>query len=135
MTIWLDRLLIEAIQSEHLALFGGAPGLRDGGLLESALARPQNHALYGDPALCELAALYAIAIARNHPFVDGNKRTAYVALELFLALNGLLFPVSDAEAVVVMLDMAAGEMTDAEFIAWVCEHATPGPAAAADPAG
>ncbi len=97
-------------------------GIRDEGLLDSALARPLNRATYIDPEAGELAALYAIAIARNHPFVDGNKRTAYVALETFIYLNGGSFPVSDAEAVVMTLAMASGESTDDEFTAWVREN-------------
>ena len=91
-------------------------------MLDSALARPLNRAGYGEPDISELAAVYALAIARNHPFVDGNKRTAFVALELFLRLNGCVFTAGDAEAVVVMLAMAAGEIADGEFIAWVRLH-------------
>ncbi len=117
MTVWLSRQLILAIHDEQLAEHGGALGVRDDGLLDSALARPLNRAGYGDPDVAELAAVYAIA--RNHPFLDGNKRTAYVALETFLALNGCAFPVSDADAVLVTLAMAAGEMDDEEFTAWV----------------
>lgn len=119
MTVWLSRQLILAVHDEQLAEHGGALGVRDEGLLDSALARPLNRAGYGNPDIAELGALYGIAIARNHPFVDGNKRTAYVALESFLLLNGCRFPVSDAEAVVVMLAMASGEIDDAEFIDWV----------------
>lgn len=122
MTVWLSRQLILAVHDEQLAEHGGAAGVRDEGLLESALARPLNHAGYGDPDIAELAAIYAIAIARNHPFIDGNKRTAYVALESFLVINGCSFPVSDAEAVVAMLAMAAGDMPDAEFTEWVRSH-------------
>jgi death-on-curing protein len=118
-TVWLSRELILAIHDEQLAEHGGALGLRDDGLLDSALARPLNRAGYGEPDTAELAALYAIAIARNHPFLDGNKRTAYVALETFLALNGCRFPVSDAEAVVMTLAMASGGIDDAEFTGWV----------------
>jgi len=125
-TIWLSRQLILAVHDEQLAEHGGALGLRDEGLLDSALARPLNRAGYGDPDIPELGALYAIAIARNHPFVDGNKRTAYVALESFLLLNGCRFPVSDAEAVVVMLAMTSGEIDDAEFIDWVRANAVTG---------
>lgn len=125
MTVWLDRRLIQAIHLEQLREHGGAPGLRDEGLLESALARPLNRAGYGDPDLAELAALYALAIARNHPFIDGNKRTAYVALELFLDLNGVDFTAADADAVVTMLQMAAGDMLEDEFTAWVRAHARP----------
>ena len=119
MTVWLSRQLVLAIHEEQLAEHGGAMGLRDAGLLESALARPSNRAGYGDPDLAELAGLYGIAIARNHPFVDGNKRTAYVALKTFILLDGCGFPVSEADAVVNMLDMASGEATDDEFIGWV----------------
>ena len=125
MTIWLSRALILAVHDEQLAQHGGASGIRDAGLLESALARPANRAAYGDPDIAELAALYAIALARNHPFVDGNKRTAYVALELCLRLNGLRFAVSDAEAAVVMLQLAAGEISDEEFTTWVRQNAVP----------
>ncbi len=126
MTVWLSRQLILAVHDEQLAEHGGAIGVRDEGLLESALARPLNRAGYGEPDTAELGALYGIAIARNHPFVDGNKRTAYVALESFLLLNGCRFPVSDAEAVVVMLAMASGEIDDAEFIDWVRANAVMG---------
>ena len=123
MTVWLSRALILAIHDEQLAEHGGAIGVRDEGLLESALARPLNRAGYGEPDMPELAALYAVAIARNHPFVDGNKRTGYVALETFLRLNGCVFLATDAEAVVAMLAMAAGDVPDDEFTAWVREYA------------
>ncbi len=122
MTIWLERQLVLAMHDEQLAIHGGAPGLRDSGLLDSALARPLNHASHGESDIVKLAAIYALAIARNHPFVDGNKRTAYVALETFLILNGCDFPASDAEVVVAMLSMASGEMSDDEFIGWVRTH-------------
>jgi death on curing protein len=118
-TVWLSRQLILAIHDEQLAEHGGALGLRDEGLLDSALARPLNRAGYGEPDIAELAALYGIAIALNHPFLDGNKRTAYVALETFLVLNGCRFPVGDAEAVVMTLAMASGEIGDEEFTDWV----------------
>ncbi|HET6238880.1 MAG TPA: type II toxin-antitoxin system death-on-curing family toxin [Acetobacteraceae bacterium] len=123
MTIWLSRQLILAIHDEQLAEHGGAIGVRDDGLLDRALARPLNRAGYGDPDVAELAAVYAIAIARNHPFLDGNKRAAYVALETFLGLNGCTFPVSDANAVLMTLAMAAGEMTDDEFTDWLRANA------------
>ena len=89
------------------------------GLLESAIARPLDHAGYDGADIAALGALYALAIARNHPFVDGNKRTAFVALETFLVLNGVALTAGDAEATVMMLDMAAGTVGDAAFIAWV----------------
>ena len=123
MTIWLSRQIVLALHEEQLAAHGGVEGLRDAGLLDSALARPLNHAGYGAPDTAELAALYAIAIARNHPFLDGNKRTAFAAMVLFLALNGLELEAPEVEATVVALTMAAGEMPDADFIAWVRAHA------------
>ena len=119
MTIWLSSQLVLAIHDEQLAEHGGSTGLRDAGLLDSALARPLNRAGYGEPDIGELAAVYALGITQNHPFVDGNKRTAFVALELFLRLNGCIFTVGDAEAVVMTLAMAAGELPDGEFTAWV----------------
>ncbi len=119
MTVWLTRELLLAVHDEQIAEHGGAPGIRDMGLLESAIARPRNHADYGLPGIAELGALHALAVARNHPFIDGNKRTAFVALETFLALNGLDLTANDAEATVMMLDMAAGAISDIAFTAWV----------------
>ena len=113
------------MHGEQLAQHGGALGLRDAALLESALARPLNHAGYGKADIAELGAMYAIAIARNHPFVDGNKRTGFMAMVLFLALNGMPLEAPDAEAIVAMLDMAAGELSDPEFTAWVRDHTKP----------
>jgi death-on-curing protein len=126
MTIWLSRQLVLAIHDEQLAEHGGAMGLRDDGLLDSALARPLNRAGYGEPDVAELAALYAIAIARNHPFVDGNKRSAWSALVTFLALNGVEFSPPEVEATVNMLRLAGGDLSDDEFTAWVRLHARPG---------
>ena len=123
MTVWLSRQLIVAIHDEQLAEHGGSLGLRDDGLLDSALARPLNRAGYGDPDIAELGALYAIAIARNHPFVDGNKRTAFAALFMFLALNGAEFEPPEVDATLTVLRVAAGDMSDDEFIAWVRNHA------------
>lgn len=119
MTVWLSRDLILAIHDEQIAEHGGAPGLRDPGLLESALARPLNAAGYGTPDLAELGAAYAHGICRNHPFVDGNERAAFVAFELFLSLNGVELTASDADAVVTMLRLAAGEIDEPAFAAWV----------------
>ena len=123
--IWLGVELVIDIHSEQLALFGGPDGLRDRGLLESALARPINKHAYGENGLAALAASYAFGIARNHPFIDGNKRTAYVALETFLALNGFAFVATDEASTLTMLSMAAGDLEDAEFTAWVRRHAVP----------
>ncbi len=97
--------------------------MRDHGLLESALARPLNLAGYGEPTVAELGATYAVAIARNHPFVDGNKRTAFASMTTFLDLNGVAFGPTDAEAVIMMMALAAGELEDSEFLAWVGRHA------------
>ena len=127
MTVWLSRQVILAVHDEQLAEHGGAVGQRDAGLLDSALARPLNRAGYGEPDIAELGALNAVAIIQNHPFVDGNKRTAYVAMETFLALNGCRFPVSDAEAVVMTLAMASGEIDEGEFVGWVRESFSPAP--------
>lgn len=126
MTHWLTRDVVLAVHDEQLEEHGGAAGVRDLGLLESALARPQNAAAYADPDMAELAALYALGIARNHPFIDGNKRTAWTALVVFLDLNGVAFSPPEVEATVTMLEMAAGMMTDEAFIAWVRRHALPG---------
>ncbi len=125
MPVWIATAVILAIHDEQLAAHGGASGLRDAGLLDSALARPRNRAEYGTPDLAERGALHALAIAQNHPFIDGNKRTAYVAMELFLALNGARFIAVDADAVLTTLAMAAGDLSDADFTAWVRRHAVP----------
>ena len=122
--IWLSRDLIRAIHDEQIAEHGGSSAIRDNGLLEGALARPLNRTAYSDPDVAELAALYAIGIARNHPFIDGNKRRAYVALETFLRLNGLRFLASDAERVITILRLAASDISDEDFTAWVGNHAT-----------
>ena len=124
MTVWISRKLILAVHDEVLAQYGGASGIRDEGLLESALARPINRAAYGEPNVAELAALYAIAIARNHPFVDGNKRAAFGAMTLFLSLNGLELEAPEVEAAEIMLKMAGHYLKDEEFTAWVVAHAT-----------
>lgn len=97
--------------------------MRDAGLLKSALARPRQRAAYADHDLAEWAALHGLAIAQKHPFIDGNKRTALVALELFLALNGHDLGASDADAALAVLAMAAGTLSDDDFIAWVRRHA------------
>jgi death-on-curing protein len=122
-TVWLSQQLVLAIHDEQLAEHGGATGVRDDGLLESALARPLNRASYGEPDVAELAAVYATAIVRNPPFVDGNKRTGFAALVMFLALNGAEFEPPEIDATMAILRLAAGDTTDDEFIAWVRSHA------------
>jgi death-on-curing protein len=99
--VWLDPKVLLAVHEEQLAEHGGAPGTRDLGLFESALARPRNLALYGQPDIADLAAAYGCGIARNHPFIDGNKRTAFVAVELFLLLNEQELLADDANCVLL----------------------------------
>ena len=120
--IWIDPTVVLAIHEEQLAEHGGSPGVRDVGLLESALARPMNLAAYGEPDVAELAASYGFGIARNHPFVDGNKRTAFVSVELFLRLNGYRLSADDSACVLTMLAVAAGEMDEENFADWLRRH-------------
>ena len=120
--VWIDPRAILAIHDEQLAEHGGGSGLRDQGLLESAMARPINLAAYEDPDAAALAASYAVGLAKNHPFVDGNKRTAFVALELFLALNGRELMAGDVDCVVTMLAVAAGDIGETELAEWIRQN-------------
>lgn len=120
--IWIDPRAIVAIHDEQLAEHGGAAGVRDAGLLASVLARPENLAAYTEPDAAALAASYAVGLAKNHPFVDGNRRTAFVALELFLALNGFELIANDVECVITMLAVAAGEIDEATLAKWIREN-------------
>ena len=126
MIIWIERPLALAINERQLAEHGGGIGVRDESLLESALARPQQLHAYGDPPpdLVDLAASLAFGLARNHPFVDGNKRTAHVCYRVFLALNGAGITASDEEKYIAMLSLAEGSQSEAEFAAWLREHIT-----------
>lgn len=117
--VWIERAVMLAVHDEQLAEHGGAIGLRDEGLFDSALARPQNLAVYGTPDHADLAAAYGVGLAKNHPFIDGNKRTAFVAVELFLVLNGYELTASDADCVLTMLAVAAGDLDEAAFAAWI----------------
>lgn len=121
--VWLDPAVVLAVHEEQLAEHGGAAGVRDAGLLESALARPANLAAYGEPDAVALAASYGYGLARNHPFMDGNKRTAFVAAELFLLLNGWALQASDADCVLTMLALASGELAEPAFADWLRRHA------------
>ncbi len=116
---WLDKRALLLLHGESLAEHGGLPGLRDAGLLDSALARPLNLAVYGMPDLAELAASYGVGLAKNHPFVDGNKRAAFLAVGLFLGLNGYRLNATPRDATQVMLHVAAGEIDEAAFAAWL----------------
>lgn len=120
--LWISRSVAEAAHGEQLVEHGGGTGLRDPGGLESAMMRPLNLARYGDPDVAMLAAAYAFGLARNHPFVDGNKRTAAVIAETFLMLNGYRLTASDAELVVAIVALAAGELTEEELADWFREY-------------
>jgi death-on-curing protein len=122
--VWIEKAVILAVHDEQLAEHGGRGGLRDDGLLESALARPQQLAAYGEPDLADLAAAYAVGLAKNHAFVDGNKRTAFVALELFLALNGSTLVADDADCVLTMLSVAAGDLDERGLANWIRDRSS-----------
>ena len=122
---WIDKAALLALHSESLAEHGGAPGLRDEGLLDSALARPLNLAVYGQPTLAELAACYGVGVAKNHAFVDGNKRAAFLSVGLFLAINGHRLVATQADATLAMLAVAAGEVNEAQFADWIRQHTSP----------
>lgn len=119
---WVGRAVAVEIHHLQIAAHGGGTGIRDEGLLESALARAQNLAAYGTPDAAALAASYAFGIARNHPFVDGNKRTALAVCETFLIDNGMALDASDPELVVIFQDLAAGEISEDELAGWLRER-------------
>lgn len=119
---WLDRRVLAAAHSALLAQHGGAQGIRDEGLLDSALARPRNLLSYGNPDNFELAAAYAYGIARNHPFLDGNKRAAFLAAYVFLRRNGYRPEMSEAETVVMMNRLAARDLSKPELTAWFARN-------------
>ncbi|MDI1297581.1 type II toxin-antitoxin system death-on-curing family toxin [Methylotenera sp.] len=120
--VWLPQAIILAVHDEQLAEHGGLSGVRDEGLLISALARPEHLAAYSTPDFAELAASYGYGIARNHPFIDGNKRTAFVATLLFLHFNGFSLKATDTDKVLTMLKVAAGEITESDFASWLRSH-------------
>ena len=123
---WISKQALVLLHGESLATHGGSEGMRDEGLLESALMRPQNIVAYADanhpPDAATLAASYGLGIAKNHPFIDGNKRAAILAVGMFLYLNGLRLQASQAEASVTMLAVAAGDISEEAFAAWLREH-------------
>lgn len=122
---WLEPELALAIHDRQLAEHGGATGIRDNGALESAMSRPVNKWTYGEGDRCALAAAYAYGVARNHPFSDGNKRTAWVLARLFLRLNGVTLSFDPQEAIATVLSLAAGELTEDELTAWFRDHLAP----------
>jgi death on curing protein len=119
---WLWADLVISIHDEQLRQFGGPAGLRDQALLESALGRPLNKYVYESQDLAALAAAYGFGLARNHPFVDGNKRIAFLAMVTFLGLNDVEFAVSEADAVAVMLAVAAGEVSEESLTRWIRDN-------------
>ncbi len=119
---WLDKAVAIAIHDRQLAEHGGGTGLRDEGLLDSALARPINRWAYGEDDPAALAAAYAFGIARNHPFADGNKRTAWVLARLFIVLNGHELRFDPADAITTMLALAAGELSETDLASWLTER-------------
>ena len=123
--VWLNAQVLRAVHEEQLAEHGGGSGVRDEGLFESAINPPLNLAVYGDPDVAALAAAYGFGLARKHPFVDGNKRTAFVAVELFLALNGWDLMADDAQCVLTMLALAAGDLGEDELAQWLRAHIQP----------
>ena len=119
---WVENTALVLLHDESLAEHGGVAGMRDEGLFESALARPENVAAYENPDIASLAAAYGVGLAKNHPFVDGNKRAAFLAVGLFLALNGRRLCASQFEATKAMLAAAAGDLSEADFAAWIREN-------------
>ena len=117
--VWGLREAVDMLHGQSLAQFGGGTGVRDEGLLDSALDRPQNLFTYGKPTLFKLAASYAFGLVKNHPFIDGNKRAAFVVAVTFLELNGRRFAADEVDATVRTLALAAGAMSEAAFAAWL----------------
>lgn len=120
--VWIGSEVLYAVHSEQLAEHRGLAGLRDENALESAIARAEQLTHYGSPDVADLAAAYGFGVARNHPFSDGNKRTAFVAVELFLALNGYELIATDADCVITMLGVAAGDTDESVFANWIRTH-------------
>ena len=116
---WIDKRLLLLLHDESLSMHGGASGMRDEGLLDSALARPLNIVAYGEPDVADLAAAYGFGLAKNHPFIDGNKRTAFLAVGLFLRLNGQRLVASQTDATLTMLQVAGSELSEPAFADWL----------------
>ena len=123
---WLREDVVIAMHGEQIAEHGGSPGIRDAGLLSSALARPQNQVAYGKSSVFNLAAAYAFGVIQNHPFVDGNKRAGFLAAYVFLDLNGWELVASEAEAVSAVIALATGEMDEAGFSDWLKDNSLTG---------
>lgn len=121
--LWVDQRALLLLHGESLAEHGGGEGIRDQGLLESALARPQNLDVYGAPDFADLAASYGYGLAKNHAFVDGNKRASFLAVGLFLYLNGYKLLATQADATLTVLALASSDISEAEFATWIRQHA------------
>ena len=119
---WMTYEQVIAIHARQLRRFGGAPGLRDEGMLRSALERPHNKWLYEQSGLAELAAAYAFGLAKNHAFVDGNKRAAFMAMMIFLRKNDVLFAPAQAHATAIILSLAAGEVSEESLTRWIRDN-------------
>jgi len=117
--VWVRRDVVLAVQEMLLAEHGGAAGIRDEGMLDSALGRPENLFAYGKPTVFELAAAYAFGLAKNHPFIDGNKRIGFATSIIFLELNGYVFTATEVDAVLKTLALAASEMTESAYAVWI----------------
>jgi death on curing protein len=122
---WVDKRLLLILHDESLAEHGGAAGLRDEGLLDSALGRPRNLLAYGKPDTADRAAAYGIGLTKNHAFVDGNKRVAFLSVGLFLALNGHRLDASQADATLTMISVAAGDIDETTFARWIRANSAP----------
>lgn len=125
--VWFSIEDVVAFHEHQITEHGGIPGIRDMGLLESALSRPQMKMQFGEADLASIAAAYAFGIARNHPFLDGNKRTALVTAEAFLVVHGMQIAADDAEVVAVILALASGEIEEEELLFWIREQLVPLP--------
>lgn len=125
MFTWINRQALLLLHGESLVLHGGAQGVRDEGLRDSALGRPENLAAYGQPDVFDCAAAYAFGLSKNHPFVDGNKRAGFLGAGMFLRLNGHRLTASQHDATLTMLALAAGDLGEADFAAWLRTHTAP----------
>jgi death-on-curing protein len=123
--VWIDVVDVHAFHLEMLSMFGGLAGVRDEGLLDSALGRPRHLYAYGTPSLFELAAEYSTGIAKNYPFLDGNKRAGFMAAALFLEVNGVRFGASEEQVAINTLGLAASEISGAEYASWLESVCTP----------
>jgi death-on-curing protein len=123
---WIERPVLLAVQTELLNRFGGLAGIRDEGLLDSAIGKPRNLFAYGHPSVFELAASYATGLVKNHPFLDGNKRIGFMAAYIFLGANGWNLEAPEEEAVLQTLALAAGESSEPEYATWLEKNSVKG---------